>query len=334
MNQASAKESAAQGDAKKEGKGKEKETTASAQSTHNGDPISEGVASNPQPFMYRLKSSTAQLAKGLATSHGTSVDMAEALPSSKAGASTATISKDSSTPADVSIRQGGITPSASGSSFRSSQDRGQGASSEAGFSAFLDDTHKLDVEARKHPISSPQPPGFLEPQLQPHERSHVQAAGLVEDGSEVVKFLDSGYDELVGGDCEISLPGEGQAAIRNTLFGDGGQWKRKPAGDYQEDILNLFPDFILNHTNRATDTSNHLGISDPQNARDIWVSHWRDVLSRYTEEVWGDLNPLVQEAREELRTLSDSPPGQSPKPPSETSSLQRLQQILAHLRGF
>ena len=78
---------------------------------------------------------------------------------------------------------------------------------------------------------------------------------------------------------------------------------------------------------------NQLGTSEPQEAREIWVTHWQDVFSSYTDEVWGNLSDLVGEAREELQALSTSRGEEEARPP-ESRALRRLQQILSHVRGF
>ena len=58
-----------------------------------------------------------------------------------------------------------------------------------------------------------------------------------------------------------------------------------------------------------------------------WREQWDGVLNRYTDEVWGDLLPLVKEARKEVEDRrSDSSSTKEPK------ALRRLGAILRHLR--
>ena len=62
-------------------------------------------------------------------------------------------------------------------------------------------------------------------------------------------------------------------------------------------------------------------------AEDIDLQPWLDILNCYHEEVWGDMLPLVQEAREELKTGIDSEAVPQDKP-----AVRRLQMILSHIR--
>lgn len=316
-------------DGSSNGKGKEKETTLASQPRPNSDSDSKGQSSESDSVISRLTSSTTQLAKDLITSHATAIDMAQIQPSNKAGPATPTLSKEYSATADASIRP--LTPVAAvlGRNFRSQGPEGS-TSNESGFSAFLDDSNRLESTEGSY-FDASQRPGSTKLQLQPLGQINVPAAEPVEDGSEVVKFLDSRYDEVMSRDPEVPLSAEEQTALRRALFQDDGQWKRKPVREYQEDILNFFPDFISGATGKSADLSNHLGVSNPENSKMVWVSHWQDVLSNYNDEVWGDLGSLVEEAREELLVLSSSP---QQTPISGSGALRRLQQILAHVRRF
>lgn len=55
---------------------------------------------------------------------------------------------------------------------------------------------------------------------------------------------------------------------------------------------------------------------------------WIDVLHRYQDEVWGDMLPLVQEARKELKIATASDKGAS----QERPALRRLAMLLRHLK--
>ncbi|KAK0511010.1 hypothetical protein JMJ35_006562 [Cladonia borealis] len=54
---------------------------------------------------------------------------------------------------------------------------------------------------------------------------------------------------------------------------------------------------------------------------------WTDILNRYHDEVWGDMLPLVKEAREELKSANSSPGGT----PHDRPALRRLGMLLNHL---
>lgn len=321
---------AAQGIASGKGKGKEKETMPSVQPRPNNDSNSQGLSSEHNSIISCLTSSTTRLAKDLIATHATAVDLAEVQPYSKAGPSVAAPSIDYTAAANASIRPLSTGSADPGVSFKSSQGLERAISNQPGFSGFLDETSRLEpTEGNRLAIS--QRLDIAGTRLQPHGRTNGQPTEPTEDGLEVAEFLDSGYDEVVTGDPEVPLPSGEQTALRRALFQDGGQWKRKPMGDYHEDILNFFPDFLISGSGKSADIYNHLGVTDPEDARIIWASHWQDVLANYNDEVWGDLSHLVEEAREELQMLSNSP---EQAPPSDSGALRRLQQILAHVRGF
>jgi hypothetical protein len=66
-----------------------------------------------------------------------------------------------------------------------------------------------------------------------------------------------------------------------------------------------------------------------QAAVDAWRDQWESVLTRYSDEVWGGLSPLVKEARKEVEALHSSDgPSVQPK------ALRRLGAILGHLRDY
>lgn len=67
----------------------------------------------------------------------------------------------------------------------------------------------------------------------------------------------------------------------------------------------------------------------PPTGSEGWREQWDCVLNRYTDEVWGGLLPLVQEARKEVEELRNDPAStEQPK------ALRRLGAILGHLRKY
>lgn len=54
---------------------------------------------------------------------------------------------------------------------------------------------------------------------------------------------------------------------------------------------------------------------------------WESVLTRYADEVWGGLLPLVKEARQEIEDAGHSSSG-----PDQPTALRRLGAILGHLQ--
>ncbi len=78
-----------------------------------------------------------------------------------------------------------------------------------------------------------------------------------------------------------------------------------------------------------------MAIDDPLNLvpnmnfedRALWIEQWEGVLTRYTDEVWGGLLPLVREARQEVEEIKAT--GSIAEKPV---ALRRLEGILGHFR--
>lgn len=153
------------------------------------------------------------------------------------------------------------------------------------------------------------------------------------DGNDVVQLLNGPSDELSN---EVFMPDpkaeddaltpQAVASLREALFGPTGN-QYQPRWD---SLLNFTPDFA-NDPGASFDAQLHMGTADPAEARDIWLGQWNNVLTSYTDEVWGDLGQLVEEALKEVEQLNSTE--DIPHRTSETKALDRLRQILGHVRG-
>ncbi|TVY32949.1 hypothetical protein LSUB1_G007236 [Lachnellula subtilissima] len=63
---------------------------------------------------------------------------------------------------------------------------------------------------------------------------------------------------------------------------------------------------------------------------EAWREQWEGVLTRYTDEVWGELLPLVREARREVEEMRDAGGDGGTE---KSVALRRLGAILGHLQG-
>lgn len=84
------------------------------------------------------------------------------------------------------------------------------------------------------------------------------------------------------------------------------------------------------HTSVAVDHPLNLNPSfegETMEAREHWKEQWEGVLTRYTDEVWGGLLPLVKQARQEMDEMGDD--GNVKEKPT---ALRRLEAILGHLQ--
>lgn len=152
------------------------------------------------------------------------------------------------------------------------------------------------------------------------------------DGAAVINLLDGPSDELdavllgVQEDDETLTP-EAAAKLREALF----PTDSTSSGPGLNDLLNFNPDF-LNQPGAEAELERqlHLGTRDTDEARNNWLQQWGDVLNGYTDYVWGDLEPLIAEARKEVEETKARGSNEA----SETKALERLRQVLAHVRGF
>ncbi|KAI0489573.1 hypothetical protein F4859DRAFT_461485 [Xylaria cf. heliscus] len=205
-----------------------------------------------------------------------------------------------------------------GATFRSTAGQDTGSTGASGYSEFLGTTEDARDELGET---------GLDQKIAPLHIPHTVAAAM-NDGSEVIDLLETG--SMIGEDNdELYMTNEELLLLRRALFKEG-----TSMGTSWDSALNFVPNFIsargMGNSDEYQQLAQHLGLSNTAEARNIWFSQWDDVLSSYTDEVWGDLSPLVMAARRELRALSTTPEATTS---NGLNALRRLQQILAHVRG-
>lgn len=102
------------------------------------------------------------------------------------------------------------------------------------------------------------------------------------------------------------------------------QKSAEPGIDLAVHELGLIPNFALSNYGPK-------GIADgmpraEEQACIVDLKPWLEILDSYQDEVWGDLLPLVQQAREELSTANDKEGTLDDKP-----AVRRLRMLLGHL---
>lgn len=94
----------------------------------------------------------------------------------------------------------------------------------------------------------------------------------------------------------------------------------------------LCTDFPQLHLHTAVDNHNPLNlmplIETTGESRESLVAQWENVLNRYTDDVWGDLLPLVKKARGEVAAFRQDPVEAVSLHPK---ALRRLGLVLGHL---
>ncbi|KAH7136644.1 hypothetical protein EDB81DRAFT_88206 [Dactylonectria macrodidyma] len=244
-------------------------------------------------------------------------DLASQQVGEKGTASFSNIDRASSTAGEASSHR--VHSGRMGESIRAQTALDSSAASQA-FNDFVESGSSLDLNQHHR--------------LPPREQHSSITKQESLDGAAVVNLLDAPSEELdqvlIGAQSDTpddndGLSPEAAAKLREALFDST---HLEPSW---EDMLNFTPDFLHQPGASAEDAELHLGTRNIDEARNIWLHQWSDVLSSYTDHVWGDLEPLVVEARREVEELasSEAVPDRAP----ETKALDRLRQILAHVRG-
>ena len=286
----------------------EKDTSQTASAKGKGKDTASDTS-----IVARLQSSSSMLSRAVLSSStlsGASGTLAGSSVAAKAGGSRSSSSLGESAYVaygDVNGRHG--VPSHPSSGFRSTR-------------IASDESEKFENFLDKHD----QDPGFTTSQL--IDRSNPGAnLNQARDGSAVIELLSS-LDELdeVSSIMEGDHFGDFRGAdmLRQALF------ETPSSGHVPWDhLLNFNPSFVSTPKGDSSEAFNQLGTESVDEAREMWVNQWREVLSSYTDDVWGALEPLMVAARQEVDATADN--GKDTK--TGNGALQRLRMILAHVRG-
>ncbi|KAL7761299.1 hypothetical protein ACKLNR_007834 [Fusarium oxysporum f. sp. zingiberi] len=258
---------------------------------------------------------------------GTGPDISGQRPDEKASSSGSSITgRNSSSTGDASSHR--LRSTTHGESLRSQTNLVSGASAEA-FDAFFSADATLEVEDASQYGRLPN---------QSHHIPSTPSAVLEQekmDGAAVVNLLDDspgGLDGVLLGahdpDAEDEgLTPEAAAKLRETLFPADSVF----SGFRWDDLLNFNPEFLDQAGPEADfERQLHFGTTSADEVRNSYLEQWDKVLNGYTEYVWGDLEPLIAEARREVEEVKTQ--GLDAVP--QTKALDRLRQILGHVRGF
>ncbi|KAF4462915.1 hypothetical protein FALBO_10276 [Fusarium albosuccineum] len=260
---------------------------------------------------------------------GTGPDLTGQQPAGKGSSGGSSIERVSSGAGEASSHR--LRSAAPGETLRSQAHLASGASAQA-FDDFVGADSVLDTEdLGRHHYHPPQ-----SQQTQPKGQAVAEQERL--DGAAVVNLLDDPSGELdavlLGAEDpdaeDDGLTQEAAAKLREALF----PANSASSGSRWDDLLNFNPEFLTQPGAEAeAEMRLHLGTTDTAEARSNWLQLWGNVLTGYTDHVWGDLEPLAAEARREVEELKARDP-EVPGPPPETKALDRLRQILSHVRGF
>lgn len=330
-------------------KGKGKATIPSSNDGNENPQQNEGYGTQEKSsFTNRLGSSAAQLSRSLFAGgpEATDISRLASSTSSKGGASAATAPPVSG---ESSFTAPGFHLTAINNNqpvFRSrkfDEVDEHAARAEADFSTFLDGTSVSVPSEPPNPESSWFSIIPSEPIDSRNANSRLPMYGVsiaeqeARDGAQVVDLLaQHGVDEM-DADFESQASTEDMAKLRRALFGDdfSGNETLPQAWD---NILNFIPDFVRPDPGavpgamndfKSTESQAVLGVTHGPEAESLWVELWMDVLTRYNDEVWGDLGSLVEQAKKELKQLDEAnAEDRNPEP----KAIRRLQQILGHVR--
>ncbi|KAG5655067.1 hypothetical protein KAF25_000272 [Fusarium avenaceum] len=215
-----------------------------------------------------------------------------------------------------------------GESLRSRMNIDNGASAQA-FDDFVTDDSTLGIEDTNR---------YQKPHPQTYDPPNIQNAVSEQeklDGAAIVDLLNGPSEELdavlLGAEdpnAEFEgLTTEAANKLREALF----PTNSVSSGPRLNDLLNFNPDFLSQSGAEADfERQLHLGTTDTNEARSSWLQQWDNVLNGYANYVWGDLEPLIAEARREVEDYR----AQGSEAAPDTKALDRLRQVLAHVRGF
>ncbi|KAH8676374.1 hypothetical protein BX600DRAFT_202429 [Xylariales sp. PMI_506] len=322
----------------KKGKGKENVPRMSQPSTDGQSGNSTSIEqhllrSSGESTATRLANSAVALAHSLISSPSSVDGLNQILPQGKAGPSA--IGSRLSNAETSKIKPQHTLPRVVGDNFQSTHVQRHIENEESAFSAFLDgsplptlDGHSsLDEDF----LGETNANRILQLPTQNTSRQDYSEA----DGMEVVRLLDYGYEEVARPEPDIPISKDESLALKEALFGIApahvtNAWQTP---DWSN-ILDFFPEYIANGTSGwgYGEIAQHLGVSDVDQAKQIWVDQWQDVLSNYTDVVWGDLGALVDEARDQIQKIQSGNSDDSEAGLSGMKAVRRLQQILAHIR--
>ncbi|KAF2459883.1 hypothetical protein BDY21DRAFT_336744 [Lineolata rhizophorae] len=155
----------------------------------------------------------------------------------------------------------------------------------------------------------------------------VQSMGY-DDGAEVSRLLSDpsfAADTMPSDPMEEDVTDEGVAGLFTHNFSP----EEKQAEDRMRAPLppppvhqQMSPENPLNLRPNFDQQDLHISSPSPSGS---WISDWEDVLCRYTDEVWGDMLPVVKQAREQLEKVKNDPAR------VDTSAVARLRMILGHV---
>ena len=305
------------------GKGKGKETDAQGTREPRGDGSS---------MLSRIANSTVGLANSMLSGTPSSSVLASAA-SEKGSTSALAAGEARSHHAEDSAQFRPDFAGGPAQPFRATQAQSHVAAEEAAFSDFLDSTPVFQPSgASQMDDATWHMTSVKETGSDPSDLGATTFSSVAEqerhDGEAVVALLLDSNEHLPDSLEDDVLSPAQRENLRRALF--GGQ----PSASAGENIdwnhvLNFIPDYLRDQEPNM-DSYLDTGLSDPAEAWDSWIGQWQDVLTRYQDEVWGDLDSLVKEARQEVEQLAQA---QKDEPSPETPALRRLRAILGHLRG-
>ncbi|KAI0172349.1 hypothetical protein GGR52DRAFT_549995 [Hypoxylon sp. FL1284] len=325
MNREGSEDAAPKKEAKGKGKDVERKTLLSSDGQDSSVPAEAGL--DVTSIVSRLGASANKLANDMIPWHPDSAHVADALSSRKAESHRAAPSPSTN---EASSYRSSPAQAFAGGAFKSSHAQERYVEGESNFSTFLDGTSMPEMaepannELYGHEQNNG-PRGLSRQMGQPGQTEPI----VQSDGMDVVNLLNSGYIEVE--EIDTTLAEDERMALRSRLFEDdeGESTADTWRGSQWENTLNFFPGSGVDHHSKQI-YADLFGTADVEEAKSLWINQWRRVLSSYTDEVWGELSPLVSLAREEV---SASRPTEDVSP-AKLKALRRLQQILVHIRGF
>lgn len=148
------------------------------------------------------------------------------------------------------------------------------------------------------------------------------ALDAIPDGTEAVKLLESFDDDPYSWVEEDTTPWHGVETQQVRAL--------TPVNELGEhtDLYDFTPNFLSDGSIMYEESKMCLGITDLAEAQQTWRQYWGKAISSYTDDVWSGFGLQLSSCK-----VENSHVDHLASMNSGTGALNRLQQIVAHIRG-
>ena len=304
-----------------------------AHQNDDGGNVQANEPSESSSLLSRVAASASGLSRSaFAIPHSNELNESAASALSNAGKNhQSSTASGSSAWAESSRSSQQATLEAGGNSFRTGHNEAHVRQSESEFSSFLD---SIDSFTPSRDLGDDQrPPGGMEDAL---EEAWARAQPNGYNGSSNTAFNTVAEQERHDGDGVLAVLSEPAHDPFEAPLEDEEDYDWGLSGDQISQLRAMTKGILPPPESHLAPSPDHplnlIPNFDEANGQtsanaETWEDQWEGVLTRYADEVWGGLLPIVKEARKEIKDIRNDPSStEQPK------ALRRLVAILGHLK--